>query len=216
MRKVFFDIETAPLEDEKIIKHLKQKAFKKYMKKVDDGELQFCFDRLEKETNKMLREASLNAAFGQVVSIGWNFDDDLTIAIGQDDEFSEKDVIQGFFAEFRRIKNPLLAGFNLAFDRGFLWRRSLILGIDCPLPFSMEVKPWEDKVHDIMMKYKMSDFSVNVSLDDLCVAFGIEGKQGVDGSDVAKLFKEKRFEEIIEYNRHDVKITKEIYYKVYR
>lgn len=51
------------------------------------------------------------------------------------------------------------------------------------------------------------------SLHMFARAFGIESPKanGVDGDDVAKLFKEKKFLEIAKYNAEDIKATKKLY-----
>lgn len=53
-----------------------------------------------------------------------------------------------------------------------------------------------------------------VSLNDLATFFGLEGKNGMDGSQVQKFYDEGKLDEIIEYCKHDVELLRDIYFKL--
>jgi len=50
-----------------------------------------------------------------------------------------------------------------------------------------------------------------VSQENLCDAFGIEGKSGMSGADVWGSYQRGEYEQILDYNKNDVRIVRELY-----
>ena len=162
-------------------------------------------EQLEEYRHKM----GLDATTGEIVTIGWKCDDDPTTAMGRGNH-SEGDLLQHFFdlVDRRKVKSHTgvtFVGHNLIkFDLPYIWRRSKILGIQVPayLPPPSELKPWSTNVFDTMVAWAGPQGSI--SLDKLCRVLGIEGKGGMDGSNVYKYYKDGRQAEIDAYCMEDV------------
>ena len=163
------------------------------------------------------RKTSFDAAKGQICCIGWAVDDDEpesdhVIAHSSD----ERDVMRFFFSELRKAhsadphRRPLFIGHNhVAFDLPFIFRRAVILGIEPPKFLPAIPRPWDESVFDTM--YQWAGHGNRISMDALCEALGIPGKDGMDGSMVCDAYLDGRIADIAEYCRGDVWRTRQIY-----
>ena len=134
-------------------------------------------------------------------------------------QFSEKEMLQKFWDGAQKYQHFIT--FNgRTFDMPFLMIRSAIHGI----------RPSKDLMRGRYI-YQHNADAVHVDLLDQLTfygavrrkgglhlwsrAFGIESPKagGVTGDDVGRLFKEKKFKEIAEYNVGDLRATKALYEK---
>lgn len=67
------------------------------------------------------------------------------------------------------------------------------------------------KSYDIMEIWGGADSNNYVSLDTVANTMGIQGKKGMDGSMVYPKFKEGKIDEIIQYQKDDVILTREVF-----
>lgn len=214
---VYLDIETVTTGDEEIRHHVYQKGLNNYSKKTDKDK--FDFDEYEKAGEKEVAMMPLNAAFGEIASIAVATNDNEPKVYFRQDKSkeSEFEMLKLFFADYSKVPAySVLIGHNLKdFDRLFIWRRAMVHGLVAPRVFSAEIKPWENEiVQDTMHMWAKGQFGQSMSLDDLCLAFAIQGKGAVCGSDVARLWEECKYKEIADYNIDDVKITRNLYKKM--
>jgi len=73
-----------------------------------------------------------------------------------------------------------------------------------------QARPWEsDKVYDTMIQF--AGVGNRISLDKLCLAFGMEGKGDISGADVWPMWQAGKHVEIAEYCLSDVRKTREVY-----
>jgi hypothetical protein len=91
-----------------------------------------------------------------------------------------------------------------SFDVKFVAQRAMILGAALPAWWPMAPKPWGNEILDTRLVWTGGNNQEHMKLDKLCRALGLPGKGDVDGSDVARLFAERKFDEILAYNRDDV------------
>ena len=96
-----------------------------------------------------------------------------------------------------------------AFDLPFIFRRAVILGVEPPMFLPRLPKAWDESVFDTMVQW--AGHGNRISMDALCEALGIPGKDGMDGSMVCEAFLQGRIKEIAGYCRGDVHRTREIY-----
>lgn len=164
------------------------------------------------------RKACFNALTGEIICIGWAIGDSPieTLYINYYD--SEASMIDDFFGvidgqgeqHMRRFR-PLFIGHNiLNFDIPYIWRRSLLLGIRPPAYWpTPDTAPWKMEAFDTMTSW--AGQRDKVKLDDLCRAFGIKGKDGMDGSQVYDYWLAGRHDEIREYCVDDVHRVRELH-----
>lgn len=216
MRTLYFDLETIPAQGEDIraivASTVKPPA---QMKKTDtiaawekDGKPQAIADAIAK--------TSFNGAFGHVCCIGWALDDDpVQSVIWPHDVESEAAAIYTFKSIVSEIVSfaPVIVGHNVVdFDIRFLWQRAFVLGIRMPHWFPRDPKPWGNDIFDTMTAFAGSRNTI--SMDNLCAALGVPGKDDMDGSKVAEAWAGGQYERIAAYCRADVERTRLIYKKM--
>lgn len=169
------------------------------------------------KVQKALADTSFDGGYGQIICIGYAFDDGPTMSHYADDLTlaSEARVISAFFASISRTVGnsglrPRLIGHNhIGFDLPFVWKRAIVHGIRPPLWFPRDPKPWSDNVVDTMLQW--AGARGRISMDELCSILGIEGKDGISGADVWPMAQAGRFQEIADYCEGDVARTRKIF-----
>jgi len=133
-------------------------------------------------------------------------------------DFDEKQLLQGFFGYFERLK-PRLVSFNgRSFDLPVLKYRAMVHGVAAPYLYSAGDKwnsytsryaaDWHCDLLEVLSDYGAS---ARVRLAEVCAVLGLPGKFGIDGSQVAGLYDEGRIEEIRSYCETDVLNTYLVY-----
>lgn len=210
---LFFDIETLPTTDKKVIERIAAsiKPPAKYTKKESIDT--WMAENYEQELKKEIHKTGLNGAYGSVACIAWNDGDRVVSTL---DYFDEKDAITCFYENVESIGSDTFSGHNIAgFDLKFLKQRSMILGIKPPKNIlkAMNAKPWDDCIKDIMLMWDL-DKNKMASLDMMCWWFGVKhGMPDMDGSMVAETWPVDP-QKVIDYCISDVKAEREIYYKM--
>jgi hypothetical protein len=130
---------------------------------------------------------------------------------------SEKEVLEKFWEIVGR-KRPRLVSYNgRGYDGPMLMIRSAQLGVTPSvnlLPYRYDVS-----THcDLMEVFNFhGTVRKNYSLDFWCRRFDVESPKGsIDGSQVGRVYREGRIDEIGEYCLRDVRATSELYKKVQR
>jgi len=207
---VTFDIETIPCQNADIIASIaadvKPPASMKKAETIAEWEATQKIDAI----NDAVAKTSFDGAYGSICCIGWCIDDgEIKSAVG-----TEKQIIEVFFRDLEE-SNPrgldaTFVGHNVnAFDLRFLFQRAIILGIRPPAFIQFNAKSWSDTVFDTMTYF--AGYGNRISLDKLFKVLGIEGKTGVTGADVWPMYQDGKIDEIAEYCRHDVEITRKVY-----
>lgn len=177
----------------------------------------FGRDKAEEIGDANWRKTSFDATQGQICCIGWAFDEEPAQSDGIITPIDEADVLVQFFHSLRQRfdvrRRPLFIGHNhVGFDLPFIFRRAVILGVEPPAFLPSVPRPWDESVFDTM--YQWAGHGNRISMDDLCKALGIPGKDGMDGSMVCDAFMAGRINEIAEYCRGDVERTRQIYQRM--
>lgn len=170
------------------------------------------------------RKQALDAAVGEIVSISWATDDDgpYTAIRGKHD--NERAVLAQFYGQLQAALEaaairdhrgqaiyddaPYFIAHNAAFDLGFLWRRSIVLGIRAPFTIPSPIaKP--GSYGDTMTAWAGNRGTIG--LDKLCTALGVPTPKGdgMDGSKVYDAWQAGELDRIAKYNRADVLATRE-------
>lgn len=215
-----FDIETVPDTDAAFNltgetspdTEVRRQAIEDYHLGVTDGKNSFPRQPFHKVVAISFLEAEIERDAGQE---GYVLKD---LRSGGEAGFDEKQLLQGFFTYVERIR-PRLVSFNgRSFDLPVLKYRAMVHGISAP---------WLHKSGDKWNSYNyryasdwhcdlldvLSDFgaSARVKLNEVCAAFGIAGKFGVDGSKVAEMMDAGQIDEIRHYCETDVLNTYLVY-----
>jgi predicted PolB exonuclease-like 3'-5' exonuclease len=210
---IYVDIETIPTERPEIIERVTSKL--SAPSNYKDPEKIEAY--IEAQKPEAVHKTGLSGLFGQVLMIGFAFDDEPVKVIR---EGAEADILQAFRNVACRVKSQdqeyctnTLVGHNiLGFDAPFLSQRMMINGLK-PL-FRHGGKPWDMPIDDTMTMFACGTRTM-YSLENLCLAFGVPTPKGeMTGSSVYDYYKEGRIDEIAEYCARDVEATRAIYKKM--
>jgi predicted PolB exonuclease-like 3'-5' exonuclease len=211
---ITFDIETLSTNDQEVIESLKATITAPGQYKKPESIAEWLAANLESELKDKVAKTSFDGLYGRIACIAWS---DGNGVFASDETQSEREVIELFYAFIENNKRTAnkFCGHNLAgFDLPFLKHRSIILGIRPPdeIMQAMTAKPWDSCIADTMLMWS-SDSQKRTSMDKLCKAFGIVGKDGFDGSQVAETWpKDPR--KVIEYCKDDVRRTELIHNRI--
>ncbi|MBT4934296.1 MAG: 3'-5' exonuclease [Rhodospirillaceae bacterium] len=135
--------------------------------------------------------------------------------------FDEKQLLQGFFSYFERLKPRLVSYNGRGFDLPVLKYRAMVHGIQAPWLYDAG-----DKWNSYQSRYSadwhcdllevLSDFGASSrgKLNEICAVLGFPGKFGVDGSKVATMFDAGKVQEIRDYCETDVLNTYLVYLRL--
>lgn len=177
----------------------------------------FANEAAAEQAEDAWRKTSFNGALGQICVIGYAIEDQEPVALyAADYENGDAGLLRDFFAAITDLRcdgrpvKPMFIGHNLAaFDLPFIFHRAVINGVPLPAGFPIHPKPWGDECFDTMTYW--AGPKDRISLDNLCRALGIEGKGGMDGSQVWDFVRAGRIAEVADYCKHDIEITRAAY-----
>ena len=199
----YLDTETVPSGRVDVAAHFAAKHF--------DAE---DLTKAAKAATKDLEKTSLSGLFGELAVISWANDDDepCTLVRNFHRPDGEREMLEAF-ADCD-IDGDTIVAHNAEFDRSMLRQRAIVHGVKLPKRYSAtDVKPWESAWVCTMALWTDSRTG-RVSLDDLCLALGLPGKGGVDGSMVADMVRSGRLDEVAAYCADDVRRVRAIYKKI--
>jgi len=177
----------------------------------------FGLEKAEEIGDANWRKTSFDATQGHICCIGWAVDEGEPFSDYIQTINDEREVLQFFFSvlhkHFDARRRPLFIGHNhVAFDLPFIFRRAVILGVEPPRFLPSIPRPWDESVFDTM--YQWAGHGNRISMDALCKALGIPGKDGMDGSKVCDAYLNGQIAEIAEYCKDDVERTRQIYQRM--
>ena len=227
MAKLIFDIETIG-EDFDSLDETTKKVLTNWIKKESDNE-----DEYEKSLEDIKNGLGFTPLTGEIVVIGvLDYDKNKGAVYFQAPGVklekiesdscvfyptTEKEMLEKFW-ELSKNYSEFISFNGRGFDVPFLMVRSAV----------HKIKPAKDLMSNRYLNYQKSD-AIHIDLFDQLNfygavrkkgnlhlwtrAFGIKSPKsdGVSGEDVGKLFKEKKFKEIAQYNAGDLIATKELY-----
>lgn len=199
------DIETAPLP-EVVQREVMPKEWPLGNLK-DPGKIQAAIEEKEKA---WLESAALEATRGEVLIIGFAYDQGTTAVIHQG---SEKHKLETLLIHATTHSDCLIVGHNLlGFDIPFLCRRMWKHGITPPKHW-LDTTPWKATwAFDTMLAWSCGNRDQRISLDMLAWHLGVGRKNG-SGADFAKLYATNQ-EKALEYLRNDLKLTEACYLRM--
>lgn len=211
---VYFDIETIPTTDQKIIDEIKDSIKPPGSIKKQESIDKWLTENLESELKKKVEKTALDGLYGSIACIAYALNDGEVNHISSYDN-PEVDLLTEFYEMLAfEIDNAKLqfCGHNICdFDLPFLKHRSIINNVAPPpdLQQAMNSKPWDDSILDTMLMWSR-DKSKMVSMKKLCYALGIEYEDEINGSMVAEYW-ETEPDKVIDHCIADVKKVRDIY-----
>jgi hypothetical protein len=220
MSDLFFDIETIPTADEGA--KLEIAASIKPPGNMSKPETIAKWEAEEKP--KLIEEAvaktSLDGTYGRICCISYAFGDGTIEGIIDRDE---KNILKLFFEacmenakdkKTNAIARHTAIGHAVSsFDLRFTWQRAIINKVQPAICLPWESKPWGEYIRDTMLMWNPAQ-DKRISLHRLCCALGIESpkdKNDMTGADVARLWAQRRYADILAYAKDDVEATRDCY-----
>jgi hypothetical protein len=220
-----FDIETIP--DLNAAKNLLDSPDGS-LSELREGLVKYHLD-LTDQKNSFLRQpfhqvAAISFLEAEIVRdfSGQEFYRLIDIRSGGDLISSEADLVRGFFAHLKKNFSRLVSFNGKGFDLPVLKYAAMKNEVEASWLYKKG-----DKWNNYSQRYSLdwhcdlvdafSDFgaSAKVKMNELCAAFGLPGKLGVDGSQVTQMFDDGKLQEIRDYCETDV-INTYLLYLVYQ
>lgn len=199
--KLYIDIETLPA-DEKNREVATETSLKKMHEKAKGGNIS------KKLKESAYRWSAISGDFGKIFCIGYAFNDEkVTIISG-----SEQEILEEWWKIADRA--DLFIGHNiLDFDLRFIFKRSIVYRIK-PSTKHLNLSFARYKsfpIYDTMREWEKWSQSF-ISLDTLAKVLDLPTSKGaIDGSKVYDYFLKGKFDEIYEYCKKDVILTRQVY-----
>jgi len=205
---LFFDIETIPAEKE-LKDTIVELERKKEAKKAESEDLVGDIKK-QRSPENIYRATSLSGDFGRIFCIAY--------AVGDDSVDVLKGEEKGILTKFWEIANltDCFVGHNIYnFDLPYIYKRSIIHKIKpanrhLNLSFA---RYRSNPIYDTMYEWEKWNPKATISLDKLAKVLGLPTSKdgGIDGSKVYDAYLEKRFDEICDYCKKDVELTRKVY-----
>lgn len=207
---IIVDIETCPDQregaPERALQNLKVPATHKKPETIAKW--------LEENADRAYRDTALDGGYGEAIIIGYAFDHHEPLAlVRMHDAGGEAEMLQEFWDLVNANASAALTwvGHNITWDLLFLFRRSKVLGVDVSPVLPLAPSPWSPQVADTSYLWTW-DRNRRISLAELAGILGIEAKTaGITGADVWDYAQEGRYDELVDYCKEDVSVTRQVY-----
>ncbi|MEI6144692.1 MAG: ribonuclease H-like domain-containing protein [Candidatus Berkelbacteria bacterium] len=214
MKKLFLDIETLPADgkDMPIVKQLfeeqkKKKTDSRGVASQTSNSLRMTPDSTSFDA--YFRGTSFSGEFGRIFCIGYAVDDQPTECLSG----SEAEMLEKFW-QIAADADQFIGHNVMDFDLRFIYKRSIILGVKPTQQLSF-ARYRNNPIFDTMREWEKWG-GTGVSLHKLALALGLESSKqdGIDGSQVYDFFLAGKTEEICDYCKRDVEVTRKIYNRI--
>jgi len=174
---VHFDIESGPLPTSEILPLAPE-----FEAPANYKNPELIAASIEKQKQEWLDRAALSPVTGQVLAIGYEFGDVVTLHFNDD----EAVLLNDFWALLVARTGHPFVGFNIfRFDLLFLVRRSWKHGIKLPEQVR-NGRYWGTQFIDLMEVWQLGNRDQTISLDNLARFMGI-GEKNTSGADFYKM-----------------------------
>ena len=200
--KLIFDIETLPA-DEKFKYIFIELAFQKEKAKGVRAK------KTKRYLDQLYRQTAISGDFGSIFCIGYALNDQ-KIEIIKGEEIK---ILTTWWQVAE--KADIFIGHNIMdFDLRFIFKRSIVNNIK-PNAKHLNLSFARYKnfpIYDTMREWEKWSNSF-IKLDTLAKALGLQSSKegGIDGSQVYDFYLNKKFDEIYEYCKRDVELTRNVY-----
>jgi hypothetical protein len=200
--KLFFDIETIPA-DEKLKDVAVELASQKELARTGSTR------KSKRKLDYFYRQTAISGDFGRIFCIGYALNEGEVKVING----SEEEILNQWWNIADEA--DLFIGHNIMeFDLRFIFKRSIVHKIKpCAKHLNLSFARYKNfPIFDTMREWEKWSNSF-IKLDTLAKVLGLKSSKdgGIDGSQVYEFFRKGRHEEIYEYCKRDVELTRNIY-----
>lgn len=220
MKLLHLDLETLPCSDPALIEAISARITAPASYKKPESIAEWERENKPQAVLDAVAKTSFDGLYGRICCICYAFDDGEVFTVHGDDE---RALLEQFYSHvydlFTTENNGYLSdnavtvvGHNIAgFDLPFLKHRSIVHGVRPPAAIlnAMNARPWDKCIADTMLMWS-TDREKRVSMDKLCMAFGMDGKGDFDGSMVAATWQIDPHK-VANYCKDDVERTRALY-----
>ena len=215
-RNLYFDIETAPLSEDRIREFLPNNITPPKTYKTPEAQERYIAEKI----GEFIANAALSPLTGRVCAIGFAFGNSKVDFLIDKDGEEERGILQGFWSflndtclcEYMTRANMTRSraiGFNSnEFDIPFLVRRSWILGVKIPDQVLINIKGrfyLSDSFVDVMQYWACGTMQ-KISLNNVAKALNVGEKNGNGANFYQTLIKDEA--KALEYLSNDVNMTR--------
>lgn len=230
MTNIVLDIETIPTTNAAIISRIVERENMALRAKLSDIQSRYVKDEtiakhtaeaqaeVDANIDKAIRGTALDGTWGEVVAIGYQIEGFGLDVRTRTEHFvsdmpAEKRLLNDFNAILDKQKPLFFIGHNVEWDLRFLYQRCVVHGLP-GRRFNLEYNPPR---FDTMLAWCGKYSKGKISLDDLCLALGVDTSKGdMSGKEVWDAWKAGRIDDIADYCQEDVRATSEVYAKMLR
>jgi 3'-5' exonuclease len=227
---LFFDIETIPAGDMPPVE-LPRKPLLQDVKvgnrKGDTAEA-YANQKLPELIDKWMEECELlkikneedfkkravNSLTAQIVCLGYALDDERPeVFTGTEEEIiSAYDSLLNSYGH-QKISIPLVGHNIMEFDIPLIFHRAIKYKKLSLINYIIQLNDYQGRavIYDTMQKWNLMSYRKYTKLDDIALFLGISGKGEIDGSKVWDLWKNGKRQEIFEYCKDDIELTRNVY-----
>ncbi|MFA7333384.1 MAG: ribonuclease H-like domain-containing protein [Kiritimatiellia bacterium] len=211
---VYIDIETIPSQEPWVREYCDETVKPPGTLKKPESIQKWMEEDRDDAINEAIDKMGFDGSSNHIISIGVAIGENPAVSFDTLDIAGEKKIIEDFYTYVTQnttVTAPTFIGHNISgFDLKIIRQRTIIMGVTRPTKrhFPFTAKPWDTNPFDTMVQWDPKNY---IKLDRLARAFGIQGKDGMDGSKVYGAWKEGRIEEIAKYCREDVEMTRAVY-----
>jgi 3'-5' exonuclease len=203
-QKFYFDIETFRSENPPSREEVQVPGNYKKPESIE----QYINENIEDIWNK----TALNSLKGQIICIGYAFDDEPEQVLTGTEEQIIKDLEKVLMS--RNMMTEFIGHNIMGFDIPFIYHRAIkykTKNLRNILPKSR----YDKNVLDTMTLFAGTDWQAKWSLKNIANYLGIDNsKDEIDGSMVGQLWLAGEKEKIYDYCKEDVRVLRQIYYKI--
>ncbi len=193
--KLFFDLETIPADDD-----LREAA-------VDSERSKWKNRDIAEDDEALFRASALSGNFGRIFCIGYAQDDEPAQIIK-----GEEPQILNEWWKVAKSASKFIGHNIINFDIPFMYKRSIIHR--CSPSQLLPIKNFEtENIYDTDKQWNRWLYQSSIKLHHLAIVLGLPSSkgEGIDGSQVYDYYLKKRYEEIYEYCKRDVELTRKVY-----
>lgn len=210
MTPIFLDLETIPNQTDEYRAKVREGIKPPGQIKKPESILAWLEENADAAVDEAVAKTSFDPAAGHICTIGWAVGDGDAYARTIDTVDNEADLLSEFFTGLPKTGMCQFIGHNVtAFDLRFLLCRAVVLGVRIPSVIPRDIKPWSQEIFDTMTAW--AGARGTISLDRLCEALGLPGKDGFDGSMVAQAWADGEYDKISLYCQSDVEKVRAVH-----
>ena len=157
-------------------------------------------------------KTSCNPMYGNIISIAYAFNDKPVEGIIRHIDESEKGLLEIFYEVLLDSNTDYLqwVSYPIRFDLPFLLKRSIINNVRPPVGIPDE----RSKSAFCPMNW-WHGWHEYGTLNNLCKALGIPGKDGMTGADVWPAIQAGEYEKVLAYNKSDVEMLRQVFRRIH-